>query len=500
MKQFFYRYVAVGVAILSLAACSDTISDVQFEDWEPEIAAPVLDTRFTLRDALADSDFTQFLTEDANSAINVRISQELFDVAPGDLLEVPEFTIPLFDTVNTINLEDEGVDIVISRMDIVDGQLKYTFRNDFPQDAEVTILTSNWIVAERSFQHTYTVPALTTTSDSVQLPRLSFIVPSSGNVDVQYSAKLSTGTNVRLTAGAVEFQGADYSYAEGQLDKLNVDLGEELIATDYFDAFEPGTVALVDPVARIIVENEVGIPFQLMTSSAFATTREGTIENLTSQLSDGVLFSFPSRAEGKVPKTSEVIIDSETSNILEVLNEFPESLELGLEATANPDALEETYFIHRDARLKGQFNMDIPLALEFNGFKLEEEFIFDGSSIAEAQTAAFLLRVDNGFGLEAATQVYFYDAQGALLDSLFATPETIIAAPEIDASGVATSSIEKTTEVVLDQSQIATIANSRSAKVKLTLHSPDTGAQFTSLFYDNSIGIKLGARVTVKPL
>jgi len=281
---------------------------------------------------------------------------------------------------------------------------------------------------------------------------------------------------------------------------LNVDLGGDSVATDYFDAFEPGTVSLVDPVARLIVENEVGVPFQLMTNSAFAISREGENVDLTSQLSDGVLFNFPSLAEGQVFVTSEVIIDSETSNILEVLNEFPESLQLGLEATANPNELEETFFIHRNARLKGLFAMDIPLALKFDGFKLEEEFAFDGSSIAEADNAAFLLRVDNGFALEAATQVYFYDAQETLLDSLFANPEIIIAAPEVDGFGVATSSIERTTEVLLDPSQIATIANSRSAKVELTLNSPSTGAQFTQLFYDNSIGIKLGARVTVKPL
>ncbi len=500
MKNTFYRLVAVGVAILSLAACSDTISDVQFENWEPEIAAPVLDTRFTLRDALADSDFSQYLSEDANSAINVRIAQDLFDVIPGDLLDVPEFTLPVLDTVNTVNLEDEGVDVVISRMDVSDAQLKYTFRNDYPQDAEVTITTANWLVAEQAYQYTYTVPANTTTSDSVQLAQVSFVVPASGEIDVRYTATMPTGDKVRLTGGAIEFKGTDFLYAEGQLDKLEVDLGADSIATDYFDAFEAGTVSLVDPVARLVIENEAGVPFELMTNTAFATSRTGEAVKLTSPLSEGVLFNYPSMAEGKVSKTSEVIIDEQSSNILDVLNEFPESLQLGLEATANPEGLEENFFIHRDARLKGQFAMDIPLALEFNGFKLEEEFTFDGGSIAEAEAAVFLLRVDNGFALDAATQVYFYDNQGELLDSLFTAPETIVAAPEVDDFGVATSSVEKVTEIVLDPTQIATIAKSRSARVELKLYSATTGAQFTKLFYDNSIGVKLGARVTVKPL
>jgi len=110
-----------------------------------------------------------------------------------------------------------------------------------------------------------------------------------------------------------------------------------------------------------------------------------------------------------------------------------------------------------------------------------------------------LLRVDNGFGLQAATQVYFYDASDVLLDSLFTAPEIVIAAPEIDDFGASTASIEKVTEVTIDAAKIANIAMSRNARVEITLQSPSTGAQFTQLFYDNSIGVKLGARVTVKP-
>ncbi|MFK8058259.1 MAG: hypothetical protein AB8F78_19195 [Saprospiraceae bacterium] len=500
MKNTLYRYAAVGVAMMFLAACSDTISDVQFENWEPEIAAPVLDTRFTLRDALADSDFSDYLTEDTNSAINIRITQALFDVVPGELLNVPSIVVPLLDTATSYNLEDEGIDLAVSRMDLTGGQVKYIFRNDYPEDAVVTITTANWILDGQPLQHTYTVPGLTTTADSVQLSTVSLVVPPSGDIDVNYKATLTTGVDVRLTLGTVNFKGTDFSYAEGSLDAIELDLGTDSIATDYFDAFEVGTVGLVDPVARLVIQNEIGAPFELMTNVAFATTRDGENIKLETPLTQGFTFEYPSLAEGRLSKTSELIIDRETSNLVDVLNSFPESISLGLQGTANPDSLEETFFIHRDARLKGVFEVDIPLALEFNGFQLEQEFAFDGSSIAEALEAAFLLRVDNGFGLEAATQVYFYDGNGALLDSLLAAPEIIVAAPEVDQQGAAVASIEKTTEVVIPPSKIANLAKSRFAKVEVTLKSPSTGAQYTQLFYDSSIGIKLGARITVKPL
>jgi len=500
MKNSLYRYAAVGAAMVLLAACSDSISDVQFENWEPEIAAPVLDTRFTLRDALADSDFSEYLTEDQNSAVNIRISQELFDVVPGEMLSVPNIVIPMFDTSTTYNLEDEGIDIAVSRMDLAGGQIKYIFRNDFPQDAVVTVTTDNWILDGQPLQHTYTVPALTTTADSLQLNSVSLVVPQSGDVDVHYKATLTTGVDVRLTLGTINFKGTDFTYAEGGLDALELELGTDSIATNYFDAFEAGTVALVDPVARLVIENEIGAPFQLKTPTSFAMTREGENIKLNTPLTDGFVFEYPSLAEGKTNKTSELIIDRETSNLVDVLNQFPESIYIGLEGTANPNSLDETFFIHRDARLKGVFEVDIPLALEFNGFELEQDFVFDGSSIAEAEAAAFLLRVDNGFGLQAATQVYFYDSSDVLLDSLFTSPEIIIAAPVVNEVGAPTAPVEKTTEVTIASEKISNLAKSRSAKVVVTLQSPTTGAEYTQLFYDNSIGIKLGARVTVKPL
>jgi len=500
MKNSLCRYAAVGAAMIFLAACSDTISDVQFENWEPEIAAPVLDTRFTLRDALADSDFSEYLTEDESSAINIRISQELFNVVPGEMLDVPNIVIPMFDTSTSYNLEQEGIELAVSRMDLTGGQMKYTFRNDFPQDAVVVVTTENWLLGEQPLQHTYTVPALSTTSDSVQLAAISLVIPESGNVNVHYKATLTTGMDVRLTLGAINFEGSDFTYAEGSLDDLDIELGTDSIATNYFDAFDVGTVRLVDPVARLVVENEIGAPFQLSTPTSFVMTRDGGNVKLTTPLSEGFIFEYPSIAEGKLNKTSELIIDKETSNLVDVLNQFPESIHIGLEGLSNPEGLDQTFFIHRDARLKGVFEVDIPLALQFNGFELEQEFVFDGSSIAEAEAAAFLLRVDNGFGLQAATQVYFYDTNEVLLDSLFIAPELIIAAPVVDEVGAPTTSVEKTTEVELEGDKIANLAKSRSAKVVVSLQSPSTGAEYTKLFYDNSIGVKLGARVTVKPL
>lgn len=500
MKKLLYRSLAVGAGAMLLAACSETISDVKFENWEPELAAPVLDTRFTLRDALNDADFANYLTEDQNSAIRIRVSQQLFDVVPGEMLSVPNIIIPLLENETSYNLKDEGIDLAVSRMDLTGGQLKYIFRNDYPEDAVVTVTTENWIVNGEGMQHSYTVPAMSTTADSVSLNTARLIVPQSGDVNVSYTATLTSGQNVQLTLGTINFSGTDFSYAEGNLNSIELELGVDSIATDYFDAFEVGTVGLVDPSARLVVDNEVGAPFQLLARDAFARTRENEVMELQTPLNDGFTFEYPSLAEGKVNKNSELIIDRETSNLVDVLNGFPESVNFGLIGTANPDSLDETFFIHRDARLKGTFELDIPLALEFNGFKLEQEFAFDGSSIAEAIEAAFLLRVDNGFGLQAATQVYFYNQSGNLLDSLFDAPEIVIAAPVIDEFGAPTTSVEKVTEVVIDEAKIANIALSRNAKVEVTLQSPSTGAQYTQLFFDNSIGVQLGARVTVKPL
>ena len=499
MKQTFFRCSAGALALCALHACSDPISDVQIETWEPEIAAPIINTSFTLRDALDQTNFSDYLSEDEDSGLRLTLDQKIFDVRPASSVNVPNLLVPLLDTVTRYNLADEDLDFGLNKAQFTDGYILYRFTNDKTETVTVDVTTPSFMSDGLPLRGILTIPAGETLADSVPASLYEMDLGDEGEVVVDYSATTSSGEQVKLIFGAISLSSVDFNYAEGTLAALDVDLGQDSIELDMLEVFEEGSIELVDATAKLIVSNEVGVPFAISTTESVANLRDGSVAVFNSPLSEGFAFDYPSMAEGQTAKTSELIIDNTTSNFVEVINKFPTQLKMNLLGQANPEDLQERFFIHRDARLSGRIELDMPLAVRFNGFEINEEFAFDGSSLAEAIEAAFVLNVDNGFGLQAQVQVYFKDDAGVTIDSLFPALTEIIASAEVDELGATLSSTQLRTEIELPSDRLAALSASRAASVKLRLFSPEEGAQVTRLYYDNRLGVQLGARVTTRP-
>lgn len=495
-------YAAVlGSGLLALGGCSDPISEVKFENWEPELAAPVLNTSFTLRDALADTPFSAHLSEDSTSALSIRVREQLFDIAPAESLEIEDVVVPLLDTATRVTLAEAGAQPGVSRLDLVGGAVGYRFSNDQEVAVTVEVVCGNLTADGAAYVQTLQVPAF----DSVTYERgaggfmLSF--DDAGTVAIDYRATRSDdGRAVRLPFGAFALTDLAFDYAEGTLEELRVDLGRDSVALDVLDAFEPGTIELLAPTATLTVDNSAGVPVRIATPEAYVVGRDGERAGITSPLATGVDVAFPSAAEGLATKTTRLEFANETSNFVELINAFPTQLAMSLAAAANPDGVDEDYFLHRDARITGRLDVDIPLDVRFNGFELTEDFVFDGSTIAEAVEATFYLSVENGFGLDASTQVYFFDEAGAAIDSLFAGDlERVLVAADTDEAGATVTPTTQRTEVVVPAERIDALARTRSATVRLRLTSPDAPTGSTRLYYDARIGVRLGARVTTRP-
>lgn len=502
MNTFSLRPLLGLLALLTCWACSDPISDVSFDDWSPEVAAPLLNTKFTLRDALAGTDFAGQVTEDQSSALRLKVAQSIFEVRVGDRLEVPAFAVPLLDTVTRFDFAAEGIDLPVSRIDLTGGRMYLSLRNDYPQAAMVTIKSANFLVDGQPLRQVFQVASSSTLTDSIDVGNVSFRASSDKSITISYDADLAGGPqNVRLSGGFFALKAQDFTYAEGKLNDLALDLGLDSVAFDFFDAFEPGSMELVNPTAILRVENSVGAPIQLKTNNAYARKRDGSSMALTSELSTGVDFKYPSLSEGMVAKSSELIFDRETSNIASVIGEFPTAIGIGLQGQVNPSNLDQTFFLHRDAVIRGALEVDVPLAVRFNGFKIEKQLDFDASSLEEAQAITFLMHVDNGFGLDAKAQVVFYDGSGQELGNLFVTPVQVLAAARTNALGATLESTTTTVEIPIEADRVPVLAQARSAKILLELDSPrNSGAAFTQLYYNNELGVKLGARVTLKAL
>ena len=499
MKSPSTWVVASGIAAIAAAGCADPITDISVSSFEPDLAAPLLNTTFTLHDAIGGTEFASNLSEDEDSGLRISISQELFDVRPAENFSLPNILIPVLDSVTVYELTDEELEVGLNKVDFTDGGLSITFTNTLSESVLVVVESESFEVNGAPLRHEMLVGAESTASDTIALAGIRVDFGDDSEVLITYQARTADGTPVRFPAGAIGLVENEFSYAEGTLRELAVDLGQDSIAFKALNAFNRGEVELVDVDARFTFTNEIGVPFSFVTPEAYATGPDGESIAFESSFSRGVEVAYPALSEGKVAKTTEIVVNSETSNFVDVINQLPTRVVIGLAAQANPAGLDDRFFIHDDARLTGRFDLDLPLALRFNDFALEQEFAFDGDSFRDAEAAALRLTVENEFGLAAKVQVFFEDEDGGTVDSLFLQPTTIVEAAEVDDYGATVSASTRTTEVELTGAQIERLAGSTQALAVIRLSSPQDGAGITRLFYDNEISFKIGARVTVKP-
>ncbi len=496
MRKNYTLCCLAGIAA-TLTACADPISSVAFDDWEPEMALPVLSTRFTLADAMRGFDFQGALDEAEDHELRIHVREQLFDVNPSEFVELLDVSIPLLDTATHYRINDEGAVLPVSRMITSEGKVSVAMRNDYPFAADVELRVPNFTTAAGPMVYRFRIPALSTYTEGYDLGVSELRLDLAGTVDVNYAARLEDGRAVRLTAGVISFTETDFSYVEGRLDSLAIDLGRDSVALDFLDIFKPGEVALVDPVARLHVRSSTGAAISLRTDGGEALTAGGETIAVDTELDRGFEPDYPSDPAHAVEVESFLQIDKTNSNLVGVLNRFPKQLKFGLRGLTTNVADDSTFFMYRDSRLQAELELDVPLELRFNGFTLEQELdVSVLGRLAEAKSAGLVLRTVNGFGLDAIGQFYFYDTAGDLRDSLFDEgPLPLLSAAEVREDGSTIAPTTSRNEFELSPRKIANLADSRRAVVRLRLLSPENGS--TALYSNSEIALQIGATVVL---
>ena len=502
MNKFSYPQAAGLLGLLAVGACADPISDVKIDDWAPEVALPLLETSFTLRDALEDAAFSEYVEEGADGGLRVGLREKLFDYRVSDNVPLVNLTFPLATPETVVDPSSFGIVLPVSLIDMTGVTAVVQMRNDYPTDATVTVTTDNIALDGVAFEYTFTVPAGATQVDSFAVATSRFELSDDGTITMRYAAELAGGqVGVQMSGGSVVLKPSDFTYAEGPLTEVGFELQLDSTAFPFFDAFEPGTISLVNPTATVTIENSVGAPVRFTSPDSYVGYRDGSRETLVSPFTRGLDIAYPAFDAGPVPQPTVFRLDESTSNFADVLSGLPTHMNFTLACELNAEGAEEKFFIHRDARVRGDIEIDVPLALRFDGFEVERDFAFDGSGFDEAASAEFLLKVDNGFGLGAKLQLGFLDAGGEEIAEAFPEPVQLFRAATVDALGKATANASTEVTIPIPAETIALLREASAARVTLQLDSPEAtaagGADFTQLYYDNAIAVRLGALITL---
>ncbi|MCP4438218.1 MAG: hypothetical protein GY810_04675 [Aureispira sp.] len=498
MKPLVYILL---IGLIGLNGCKkfERIKGVDIEDWDPDLALAIVNTRASVDDVLNNFETGGFIDIDSTTgAMRLVYEGNLFSVTGKELTNVPDFTIPVVDSFITEQFDFPAGD-VIQQADFKNGTLSYSLKSVTSGDIEVKLQFPSATQNGQPLETTVMINSNSTATGSISLANSSFDFANNNDFPVRYIAKeVANGNRVLLgTSSSITFQDLDYSYVQGYIGNYNFTLPLDTIVLDIFKNWKRGQIYFDEPKIEIKIQNSFGIPIRLTVDKFDAYTFKGGVIPLNStQLTSGIDFSYPSISE--VGKTKETIITIDnTSNLPNIIGNVPKEFYYQMSATANPTntPTSNTFFLDTS-----KFNVDILVELPLYGwakdFVVEDVFSLDLSLYEEFDYVDFKLITENGFPAEAKVQLYFEDENGNVLDSLIHKDEPVLlgAAP-VDGNGKVT---EEKKESIYSQFPIARYANLRDNAKQLRLvaafETTGGGNQSVRVYPDYALAVKLGAR------
>ena len=336
---------------------------------------------------------------------------------------------------------DFGSDLAITRMQVAKGDLRlqavstiqdtieftYTLPTAIANGQPVVVVDrlipdtiSGIAEADITFDLTDYYIDLTVNSDSVNLFPYQLV----GNL--LYSGRLNTmdlNDSIDVFYGLFDIEP---SYIEGYLGRDTFDFSESL-DFDFFNSILGGTIDLKEPKVDLTFTNSIGVDGELTINTLEAyNSRTGQTVALTGDvMNNGAEIRGPRLPNVGATVTSQINLNKSNSNIKEFMSLLPDRLDFDMSVLVNKNgnpALRDN-FATNESRISAFLDLEVPLEGVANQLTLQDTVAVN---ITEATLpdgvvdGNIKLIVANYFPFDADVQIYFYDAGGAVFDSLFA--------------------------------------------------------------------------------
>ena len=473
------------------------IDKIEVGNWQPEVAVALVNTTVSIQDFLDDFDSEGYLDIDDENFMTLVYESNVFSVSGEEVVEIPNFTIPMLDTSITFPYAAINTSFDIDFFTVKNGTLDFAFQSPYTEDLNVVIEVQNLTQNGSSLAYPTTVQysGISPTNISGTIDLSGFIMDFSNDViEVRYIATDATGERKELQNMVLQFRDFEYSFIQGYFDQYEFDLPSNGISINLFENALSGSLNIEDPKINLKVTNSFGVPIEMVSESLVAETMsEGTMDVYTI-LDDGIAFNYPTSMEVGQSIITNISVNKDNSNLSEIISSSPTQLNYELGAITNPANDPNIIgFVMDTSRFDVDVEIELPIWLSASDFVVEEVSEFDASFFEDIESAEFKLITENGLPIEAGVQVYFLDENNSVLDSLFnVSNTTLIPAAEVNAQGEVTAKNSTENIAEFNNDRIAKIQNATQVSIKGTVSTAQMGTVAVKFYTDYGMTFKLG--------
>ncbi|MEM7298259.1 MAG: hypothetical protein AAF391_08340 [Bacteroidota bacterium] len=332
------------------------------------------------------------------------------------------------------------------------AQIDYTFTLRDVQDRDNIPVTFNSVLPQGQTNNSESIPL-------VGLKNVSRRIGGSNifNVDLDLTFTIPAGTPIN--AGdeiSVEliFDDPRFYSVFGDFGMDPVDVQEDSIEIDVFEEFNNGGLFLGSPSITMEFENKFGVELGVDLNGVKSVDSDNSEIALTGDVVNSSQFvDAPNSTILGQSVISFLTIDTNNSNIDDLLNSTPDRLVFSVIANPNPAGSDnEINYLFDSSFLEIRSSMEIPLDLRMDGFSKDFDISISGSDLEDADSLIINARVVNEIPFNGTLNLSFRNDDGNEIYVL--NDIAIIESPSIGSDGRTIGAQESISPIRLNEEGI----------------------------------------------
>lgn len=283
-------------------------------------------------------------------------------------------------------------------------------------------------------------------------------------------------------------------YAQGFLGQSSIAMDVEPVELDFSTDIIPGDLRFHTPEFTLSFSNSFGLPIELDLAGLSALV-EGDTANFTGSVIDSVQdLSYPTLSDVGDSMQTVININSENSNIRDILAGNPSGIFPNVSVNINPDGYTDRNFVYHNNQLSAALDVNIPFYCTLANLSIQDTMDASNlaSSISPFAPATLKIDLSNSFPVEILLDLVFTDVDYEPIEIIKVGEESKIPHGKVDANGNVTSPSTLETEIVVDEDVAANIANATYLILDIKVQSPEEGSVPVKFYTDSQLDVVLG--------
>jgi hypothetical protein len=473
-------YFFIG-CLFAFSACIKpdefNIKKIKTDDWNPDFAFPIVDAKITLDDALSHLPGT-FIEQDASKFITLKFETGPISYNIGNYLVLPSqtLTIPNFPLSLPLNLPSFTATVTdgysgnfnfggsnneqIKHLNLKAGSLDASFNSTYQHDITATLTFVNMVKnnvplainvnltqANNSFQTNFNLKdyKIDLSNNNTTANQLLYSI-----------AYTITGTGAPITStdgisASFNFSGLKFSYIDGNLGSITIPLTADSIGIPIFDNNVNASIFLEDPKVFLDIKSSIGIGAELSLDSIYGILKSGSSNNIGGLFNATPIQINQPTVVGQSAITN-IKINKTNSNIQNVFNPAPVYIYYKGKIELNPPTLpgSNNNFVTDTSEITVTGSAEIPAWFKITDLRIEDTFKLNlPKDTSLIEQVVFKIKMENGFGMYSAMQLYFIDKNNVAIDSLLPANQQLLAEASVNAVGKVVKSGQSELEIVI---------------------------------------------------